>query len=220
MRGTPEIDRTPLGAITDFYRRAAVFWGVVLVVFWLLLRYFLSGGLKKKRACLTFENGFFAGGMFAAALLLLQVKTATLYSDGWLLAAVFFIFTFWGLSLSGKSPSFSRGVFLLSAVLPPLVLGSFCVPFPGQELIPLPVTAATGFCLGQSSGDIRGRASHLFFGFSVGIVFLVLSIFPFYGLWFCAGVLILTRIPGIVTKNMKKEFDFSRFQPKIQEKEF
>gem|GEM_PF-2943381 len=215
LRGTPEIDRTPLGALADFYRRVAVFWGTGLIVLWLVLRYFLSGGLEKKRICLTFENGFFTGTMFTATLLLTQMQTATLYSNGWLLSAIFFFFTFWGLASSGGKPTFSRGVYLFSAVLPPVVFGAFFVHFPGEELISYALIAATGFCLGQSAGEIQGRSSHLFFGFSTGIFFLMLSVFPFYGLWFCTGILILTRIPGIITKNMEKEFDFSGFQPKI-----
>ncbi len=215
LRGIPEIDRTPLGALADFYRRAAVFWGTALVVFWLVLRYFLSGGLEKKRVCLTFENGFFTGAMFTAALLLTQVQSGELYTGGWLLTALFFFFTFCGLASAGGKPDFSRGVYLFSAILPPLALGAFFVHFPGEELLPYGLIAAAGFCLGQSSGEIRGRSSHLFSGFSTGIIFLLLSVFPFYGLLFCAGILVLTRIPGIITKNMEKEFDFSGFQPKI-----
>lgn len=217
LRGMPEIDLTPLGAVSDFYRRSAVFWGGWMIVFWLLMRYFLSGGLKKKRTCLTFENGFFAGGVFASALLLAQIKSTSLYSDGWLLAAIFFFFTFWGLAASGGNPVFSRAVYLFSALLPLLTTGAFLFDFPGEEQISFAAMAATGFCLGLSAGEIQGYSSHLFFGFSFGILLLILSVFPFYGLWFCAGILVLTRIPGIVTKNMKKEFEFSRLQPKIPE---
>ena len=153
--------------------------------------------------------------MFTATLLLTQVQSAALYTNGWLLSALFFFFTFCGLASSGGKPAFSRGVYLFSAILPPLVFGAFFVHFPGEELIPYGLIAAAGFCLGQSSGEIQGRSSHLFSGFSAGIIFLLLSVFPFYGLMFCTGILILTRIPGIITKNMEKEFDFSSSPLKI-----